>query len=698
MAFSSKRFFFLSWCFSLSLCSSEQTAKNDIEVQLKEPYFKEGILKTERGGIVTSEEMRLQARIIQYTNKVENGQKITELIAQEEILLEYRGSFFTGSKLQYDFIRQTGTLWDGRTGQGIWFIGGDVLQLSTEKGCIVQNAFVTTSESQDLDWAIHAKSVSITPDKQLSASNIHLNIFHVPVLWFPSLKSNLGFVSDPPIRYRIIWDKGVGPRATVRYRFFSWEELNLFFRLDYRLTKGPGAAFESEYLSQDNRTLCTTRSYGAYDKVVYDESGLKRYRLQGLLTHESLDKKTHVHLTYDKFSDLKMISDFPSSDFEIDSQKRTRLLIEHKEDIAFSTVDFEPRLNNFDSINQKLPLIRAGIKPFSIGNLGIFSENSVSVGYLDYVYANEASHSHSSLHERHAARLETKNQLYRPFFVGPCHVTPSIGIIGIFYNNNQKRRSVGQGAFTYGGDVHMSLHRRYENYTHRIDPYIQYTGLTRPKADPLLHYTFTIEDGLHSINSLRLGIKNTLFSYNSSFFSPNLFFDLYTYGFFGSTPFAQVFPKSYLLTSWSRPSYRVEGFFCWNFQESLLDFSNLLTEITVNENAAFAIEFRHRSRFDFRKANHENFLVNMAHPTKELRDSLLSDGRNTCLGRLQVRLSPKWSCHLASHYGWGRMSEPSYLSFKMDLLTLLASKWQLKFSYTHTTNDDRFAMQMQLVK
>lgn len=692
MPFSFRHFFSTLGCVSLAVCSpllSDKTKDlGPIEIDLKEPTFKDGVLRTDQGGILTAKDIRLQARQIAYTNKIENGEKIVQITAEDNILLEYKGDFFVGSKLEYDFVTHTGTLWNGRTSQGIWFVGGDIIHLSERDGYTIENAFVTTSESQDMNWSIQAKSVSLSQDQQLSAKNINLNLFHIPVLWLPSFKSNLKFVADPPIRYRLVWDKGVGPRATIRYRFFSTENLNLFARLDYRLSKGLGAALESEYFTDDTRFI--TRSYGAHDKVVYDESGLKRYRLQGLFSHESKDHRTHTHLTYDKFSDLKIISDFPSTDFEIDTQKRTRLLINHQEDIAFSTLDLEPRLNRFESVNQRLPLVRAGVRPFNLGKLGILSENSVSAGYLDYVYAHELLQSHPALHEVHSARVQTRNRLYKVFSAGPLHLTPVVGMDLIFYNNNAAHRSVGQGVVTYGGDFHSPLYKRYGNYTHTIDPYIQYLGLTKPRANPSSHYTFNIDDGLHSINSLRVGLKNNF----SSFF----FTDLYTYGFFGHTPFSQTFPKSYLLITWSRPSYRVEGNFCWNFQERLLDFSNMLTELTVSEDAAFALEFRHRSRFDWRKADHESFLLDMAHPISEIRDSLLSDGRNTLLGRVQVRLSPKWNCHFASHFGWGRVSEPSYISFKVDAVTLVSSKWQLKFSYTHTTNDDRFAMQMQLAK
>ncbi len=168
--------------------------------------------------------------------------------------------------------------------------------------------------------------------------------------------------------------------------------------------------------------------------------------------------------------------------------------------------------------------------------------------------------------------------------------------------------------------------------------------------------------------------------------------------FFSNHTFDKTFPKVYVQTSWTKPSYRLEGHVCINTQENVMDFCNVMTEITINEDIAFALEMRHRSRFDWRKADHENFLLDMARSINELRHTSLSDGRNTFLQRIQIRLSPKWSCRLSSHYGWGRQNEPAYCCFKLDAITLITCKWQCKFSYAHTTNDDRFTMQMQLNK
>ncbi len=675
--------------------STHNPIHDELQIHLKEPVFSQGIVKTTQGGVITAEGIRIQAQNIEYTNKIENGHRIVRIVAEDDLLIEFGDRAFVGKRLDYDFVTKTGTLLEGKTFVDIWFLGGDKIELREDGSYVLYNAFITTCESQENTWELKSENVSITKEHLLAAKNIKLNFFKIPVFWLPSFKSNLKLFSDPPIRYKIVWDKGLGPRATMRYRVFSWEDFNLYFRLDYRLKRGLGGALESEYYSPDERTTFVTRTYGAHDKVVSDERGPQRYRLQGLFSHESIDRKTHLHLTYDKLSDVKMVSDFRSSDFEIDTQKRTRLIINHQEDVAFGTMSVQPQINRFESINQELPHIAIGVKPFEIASTGILSENYVTAGFLDYVYAKEL---HNLFHNTHAIRLQTKNQIYRTFFAGPIHLTPNLGVIGLFYNNSPSHNSIGQGTLTYGANCSTELHKTFPSLTHTIEPYAEYLGLSQPIASLNEHYFFNINDGLFQINALKIGVRNFLFSSKHPSFTPTFSIDLYTYGFFFDDTFSKTFPKGYLSFYWSRPSFLLNQESCWNFQEQVLDFCNSSAAITVNEDLAFGIEMRHRSKYDWRKASHQSFILDMARSIQNLLESPLSDGRNTFLGKMQIRLSPKWTCHFESHTGWGRRQDPAYNAFKFDVTTLLSCNWNIKFSYTHTTNDDRFGMQIQLAK
>jgi hypothetical protein len=669
--------------------------KQELEINLKNPSFSHGVIVTDQGGVISGEGLRIQARKIEYTNRIENGVAVQKIVAQEDLMVEYGGNVFVGSRLEFDVIKKSGMLWDGKTFVDVWFLGGDKIELREDGSYYIYNAYITTCESQDNTWEISAGKIKITKDRLLSARNIRFKFAKVPLLWLPSFKSNLKFFKDPPIRYKLTWDKGLGPRLSMRYRIFSLQNLDVYFRFDYRLTRGPGAAIESEYYSDDEKTIFLTKNYAAYDKVVPDERGNKRFRLQGLFHTQSQDGKTQIHMTYDRMSDDKMPSDFKSDDFEVNTQKRTILLIDHQEEDMYTSLRLQPRINSFQSLNQELPLVTAGVRPFSLGPTGILFENYVSGAYLDYVFIDQFE---DLLPTRRSGRLETQQFLYRPISIKNFTFTPNIGLIGIFYSNNPEHDAIGQGVLRYGFDANTHLIRRFAKLKHVVKPYMTYTGLTSPLAKLDNHFIFSIDDGLFKLNLIKVGVKNSFFSYRQSLFSPVFIADLFTQGFFDDKTYRLAFPKGYLNLSWFRSFFAIQGMFSWNFEEQVLDYSNIRADITVNENLAFGVEFRHRSKFDWRKGNHENFILDVARRISALLDSTLSDERNTFLTRIQARLIPRMTCYFESHTGWGRKDEPHYNEYKIELQTLLACRWKLKTSYQHMPNDDRFTGGISLVK
>lgn len=677
------------------------TLPQELVIDLKNPVFSHGVITTQEGGVVSGPGIRIQARAIEYTNKIENGIRIQKIVAEGDLMMEYSGRAFVGDRLEYDFISKAGELSHGKTFVDMWFLGGDKIELKEDGSFFISNAFITTCESQENTWEINAQTVKITEEKLLSAKNIRFRFFKVPLFWLPAFRSNLKAFSDSPIRYKLIWDKGLGPRVTMRYRVYSWRDLNLFLRLDYRLKRGFGGAVESEYFSPDGATTFVTRSYGAHDKIFPNEKGPHRYRFQGLYHTHTKNEKTQVHLTWDKLSDTRMVSDFRSDDFEINTEKRTRLLITHQLDDAFFNLSVQPRFNRFDSIDQELPRFSIGVRPFELVNSGIISTNYVNLGYLDYVYANDLRnqfHLRGLKSATRSGRLEARSELYRPFHLGHFTFTPAVGGIGIFYSNNPASHPTGQGIFSYGFAGQTRLMRRYSKLRHITEPYFEFQGLTSPTTALSHHYYFDIQDGYNQLNQLKVGWKNTFFTSKQSSFLPTIFTDLYTLAFFGKRAFAQTLPKTYFSVGWNRPSYVIKSGVAWNNEEKLWDYANVATDVTINEDIAFGLEFRHRSKYDWRKADHTNFIVDVSRPIPELLSSPMSDGRDTLLTRFFVRLAPKWTFQIQSRHGWGRRHEPRYNAGKIDLYTMLTCSWRLRLGYERMPNDNRFSTSVSLVK
>lgn len=667
---------------------------NEFVINLKDPEYSDGVVKTEKGGVITAPSLRVQAQKIVYTNTKE----VQSIIAEGDLMMHYQGRIYVGEKLEFDLLTRTGYLKDGRTKDGSWYVGGDWIELQSDGNFHVYGAFITTSASRANPWAITADTAKINDGHILTARDIRVKALGFPLLWLPGYKTDLTRFKDPPIRYRMQWDTNLNLRASVRYRFYATETFSAFARFDYRFKKnlGPGGALEADYLSKDKRTVFQTKNYGALDKEFPNENGNVRYRFQGIYKTKSEDEYTRFHVQWDRLSDNRMVSDFKDPDFEINTQKTTYLEFSHYRNWAFGEFNVRPKINPFQTLAQELPYTAFGIHPFTFLRSGIVMENYASGGYLDYTFANVLD---KDLKDRKAGRLETINSIYRPFAWGGLTVTPKTGLVGIFYSNSPDHNAAGQFLYTYGGDVNARFSRVYATYKHTVIPYAKYLGYTRPSVPVDDYFVFDIGDGYTRLDQVRFGLRQLWFTKENSIFMPGVALDLYTYAFWGAASFDQRIPKVFADLELNRQNYAIFGSLGWNIQENLLDYGNAELLWTLSSSFAFGTEFRHRSKFWWRKAVHENFVVDFARNLEDLLASPMSDRRNTLLTKAHIRFSPRWNMQLQTFYGWGRSDEPNYKGAKVDFYTMLTGNWQMKITYEYQPNDPyRFSYSFKLIK
>jgi len=674
----------------------------EFTVNLKDPEYKNGVISTHEGGVISSPELRVQARHIVYTNRVEKGEAIHRVVAEGDLMLESGGHTYVGRRLEYDFVTKTGVVYDGVTSIDLWFLGGEKIRLNADRSFYLYNAFVTTSESKNADWEIHSREVEVTKKSFLSTKNVTFRFFQTPIFWLPSFKSNLKSLTESPVRYKMDWDKGLWPKISMRYRIYSWEQLDLFLRLNVRPSKGLGGALESDYRSLDKRTKFRTRSYIDHDAFYRDTNPDKartHYRLQGVYAAKSEDERAHMIATYDWLSDKNMQTDFGSEDFELNTARQTRLEIRNFQDWMIFGIDGKFRINGFQGMKQELPESFWTPKSFELGSTGIISENRMNVAYLDYVSAKDIE---PAVPDFNAARLSTRNTLYRPFSHKGFALTPLVGIEGVFYGDSQRDRPAALGVLSYELLFNLTLKKKFQSFRHVLQPYINYEGVTHPTISPNTPYIFSIQDGFNRLNVIKSGVRNLFYYKSSPLFEPNIIADLYIYSFFGDQTFSKTVPKMQGNFIWNFPSWTLCSRAGWNIEKQVLDYANLGLAWTINKNFAFKTEFRHRSRFDWRKDDPDNFIMEVTRDIHNLLHSPLSDGRNTLLSRLQIKIAPQWTARLESRIGWGRGGEPNYNEVKFDLITTISTSWRLRLTFIHSPaphkKNDRLTFGLSLVK
>ncbi|NGX35389.1 MAG: hypothetical protein K1000chlam1_00212 [Candidatus Anoxychlamydiales bacterium] len=669
---------------------------HELIVDLRNPSYKNGILTTHEGGVIKGEDIRIQARSIQYIKRYENGRFIHCIEAEKDLIIQYKGRVYVGEEFEYDFTTKSGVVYDGKTFASLWYLGGDKIELKSDGSYHVENVYITTCENVDSTWDIHAGNVNVLKKDLLEAKNVRFRFFRLPTLWLPSFKINLKkFFGTPVIRYKVNWDKSSGPKGSLRYRLYSWRDFSLWGRLEYRLRKGWGGAIETEYLPEHGRTVFQTKNYLATDIIPKELLVKKRYRIQGVYHTINPSKTTKMDMVWDKFSDINMPSDFKSDDFELNTAKKTELTIRHQGDFLLGVLYARPRVNSFDTIKQNLPKGYLNLIPYKAPNLNLVFYNYFIASYLDYEFSDKLS---PSLMDFESARLETNNVVSRPFKNSFANFTPYAGFVGIFYNKSPSNDAKKQAMFLYGANLSSDFYKSFEKHKHVIQPYVQYQGITEPTEKVDSYYIFSIEDGYNKLNLIKTGIRNQIYSLRHIRAYPTFETNLYANTFLDSNFIPKTLPKIYLDINWNLPSVYFKAYSAWNLFKNTLDYSNFRLGWSVSQDLALSLEFRYRSSYDYRKANHENFILDVSREENILTKSPISDKRNTILTHIFFRLNPFWEVEIHSHHGWNRKNEPAYNEYKIDLFTTLSSSWKVRVSYQHTEPDDRFSGAVYLIK
>lgn len=667
-----------------------------ITVDVKDPVYEDGVVKTEKGGVVQGPGIRIQALKISYTRKTIDGVPTVTVIAEDNVMLEYGEYVFIGKRLEYDFQNKYGSIYQAKSAMFPWYFGGEWIELLCDGTYIIHEGYITTSESTEPDWQLLTTEAVLVDEQFLEARNVQFRFGSVPVFWLPSFKTDLKAIFDSPIRYRLRWGGEQGLRFGLIYELLDWNDIKMFLRLDYRFDRGPAGGFETAYCSRARKEEWHTINYIARDNSIEEPKERMRYRFEGIYKKQWDNDRTSLNLVYDKISDKEMPTDYSDKDLDLGTGQRTQLIIRRQEQQNWIT-NFCTRiqLNNFETVKQELPNIYTTYHPIRWEDSGVISDSRFSIGYLDFKSNHDLPHPR----DYSSARCESYNRLYRPFYLGPFVNTPEVGAVAIFYSNSKQETSKLLASGLFGYELNTQLTRFYgASIKHSIVPYAHYQYFTAPTVSLKEHYIFDIQDGWHRFHRILFGTRNLIYAKAASGITKRcLFIDLFTNVFFNTPTIPSPIPKIYSRIIWdATDSLRYCISAGWDTIRNDIEHINFRTEWTINEDLAFTTEYRHRNPYSWRKADPLSFILESSRPENLLRHSALSDKRDTLLGHLFWRFYPNWAIHFQTHYGWNRRKEPGYFEYQTDLTTILPGGWNFKVSYQHREDDHRLALYLNL--
>ena len=388
-----------------------------VSVDLVDPIFEDGILSTEKGGILLAPNLRIQACKITYTRQFDACPPAFKVKCEGSLLVDYKDKTLVGDSLEFDFITHTGTIINGKTSMPPWNISGEQIILEPEGGITICNGYLTTNDGGEKDLMIGATSISIVQKDLLSAKNVNIRIGNVPIFWIPSIKLDLSNDCESPFEFTFNWGGFLGTRIGIRYKAIDWHDFKGYLRVDGYVTRGLGGGIETEYAPCNSCQEFYTRNYYAHDISIDDRKRRDRYRFEGTYYNLLWQDQLSIDLKYDKVSDAEMAADYPPDDFDLKTAGRTQLEFRTICDDWMADLFTSVRVNSFQTINQALPDFEISWRPSEIGSSGIIFDNPIEASYFNYVFASEILHEHNFK----STRFELTPRILPPLLLGTCY-------------------------------------------------------------------------------------------------------------------------------------------------------------------------------------------------------------------------------------------------------------------------------------
>ncbi|MDB6082016.1 MAG: hypothetical protein JWO53_1288 [Chlamydiia bacterium] len=666
---------------------SPSLLQKKLDVELVEPTYKNGILSTTKGGTIKGSDLFLQARSIQYIKRIEAGQPVHKILAEGNLFFLFKGRAYTGERIEIDADQRSSVIYNGCSTIEPWYVGGEKIELDSDGAGTIHNGYMTTSENNKSDWSIQARTVNLSKDTKMKAKNVSFYYVKMPILWLPAFSSNLKTSSGLPFRLRFRWGGSIGPRIGITYELYHRDHFKANLLFDVLLKRGLGGGVATHYHNPNGKEKLFTYNYVAHDIISDKENKWLRYRFLGQYDNKFLNDDIDFKLTYDKLSDLGMRSDYINTELSSTRIQPTQARFSKGTEDWRSSLNTKIRLNTFQTIKQELPLFQFNSRPFELGASHILLANRFNAGYLAYKYSRQTKRV-SNVRDFHSSRVELGQKLYRNFLFNGISFTPHIGYNAISYNNSPQGDARVLAIGKIGAECHTRLIHPLTHGSDALEPYVDYQYYTDPTASPHKHYLFDLQDGWHRVNQLRFGTRN-FFTWNTNDdFLRRLYIDLYGRAFFNTPTLPNSIPRVYTDINFKATPYT--SYFtnvAWDTKRSNLDHINIGIEKTVTDNAAFTLEYRHRSAFAWRKLDQDNFIIDSFRKESTLRHSQMSDRRDAILAKIFLRLTPTLVVELQTVQGFHRRKHPKYGIYRVDVSTLLRGALKLNLACEKRTGD-----------
>ena len=436
-----------------------------------------------------------------------------------------------GEEIYYDFDKHTGSFPNARAIDEPWYARGEEVQQVREGVQKVKNGHVTSCSLEKPHYEIRAKRAVLYNDVKLVMYNATIYVLGKPVFWLPYVNIPLNW---PDIPFQVTYGYNTKDGASfgiikeVTFNQHLWGKATV----DWRQKRGVGGGWKQYYdygkWAKGNIKLYWTGDRKAPSSLGVDpNSGAAAYTFDVLEKRKhgrgqiswrhrtDLDDKTHVLLRYHRVADPYFVQEFSEEEYWNNNQPHSFVTTTRNSERYGAMVHLEKRMNNFETLVERMPEVRLDWKNQPFFTDKIFNESRVQFDNLKLMSQAYAKPT------RTAIRTDAYSRWYAPLKWKDINFTPYAGYRGTEYShqlnsNDSQYRSV----IDYGADLRTHFYRFYDvsfekagievnQLRHIFEPSVAFLGATSTvDHEKLIH--FDTVDKVDDAAKVILGLENRL--------------------------------------------------------------------------------------------------------------------------------------------------------------------------------------------
>ncbi len=505
--------------------------------------------------------------IVILTDKIQLNTTTLDIFSSGNTQFQQGEFVWIGDNVNGNLNSNTFELGQYKTKSNPWFGIGSNIQIEQSREVKGENIKLSTCEylhENKAHWRMEAKKILYYPDGKFKAYDVVHKIGGIPIFYSPVIAGKANQTSGN-FHFSTGYKSDFGAILTIARDWETKKNIKTQFGSTYHSKRGT-AFFNNTDISTQHG-LTDLLLYGMHDNdPLFDskvggekfngrfKSTTDRYRIK--LQHQtSFKNNIKFMVDADYLSDYDFLLEFYKREFYKNAQPVSSLELGYYGNNAEVTVNYRPRLNDFESTVERLPEVRLDLPRQQIKNSNLYYKGESSIAKLkmnwrEYDLLRVADL--AELKDYETERFDSLNLLYFPFKLNFINIVPRLGARFTFYSDSSKsgvtqkqldrnfqiddpkatindpfnatnydNNGGQQSRFTYELGMEASVkiasewtqNKRNENQPelkrHIIRPFINYTFIPRTNVNKDNLFFFDEVDRLEKTNFVRIGTRHS---------------------------------------------------------------------------------------------------------------------------------------------------------------------------------------------